>query len=136
MHFNQQSWHRKTTMVTATMIWETQTIWYISNLLQNLKNRKVSFFSYFQDLYSTLCLFGQESDWTPGRVLDTRKVLERVFDLEGDRILLKFHREGGQIFCKTVEFFMPARASHVPAAQTDQANSKVKSSFILHHVHA
>ena len=57
MHFNQQSWHRKTTMVTATMIWETQTIWYISNLLQNLKNRKVSFFSYFQDLYSTLCLW-------------------------------------------------------------------------------
>ena len=73
--------------------------------------------------------------------MDTRKVLERVFDLEGDRILLKFHREGGQIFCKTVEFFMPARASHIPAAQTDQANSKVvsfisQSSFILHHVHA
>ena len=71
--------------------------------------------------------------------MDTRKVLERVFDLEGDRILLKFHREGGQIFCKTVEFFMPARASHIPAAQTDQANSKVKSdnpvSFSIMYTH-
>ena len=25
-----------------------------------------------------------ESDWTPGRILDTRRVLERVFDLDGN----------------------------------------------------
>jgi hypothetical protein len=30
--------------------------------------------------------------------------MERVFDLEGERILIKFQRERGQILCKTVEF--------------------------------
>ena len=48
-----------------------------------------------------------DSDYTPGRVLDTRRVLERIFDLDSDRILIKFHREGGQIFCKTAEFLAP-----------------------------
>ena len=35
-----------------------------------------------------------DSDYTPGRVLDTRRVLERIFDLDSGRILIKFHREG------------------------------------------
>ena len=57
------------------------------------------------------------------------QVLERVFDLDGDRIMLKFHREGGQIFCKTVDFFMPRGAvSHI---QSDQANTKVSSKVVL-----
>lgn len=30
--------------------------------------------------------------------------MERIFDLDSERILLKFQRVGGQIFCKTVEF--------------------------------
>lgn len=45
---------------------------------------------------------------SPGRILDTVKgIMERTYDIEGHRILLKFHREKGQIFCKTVEFFEP-----------------------------
>ena len=52
-----------------------------------------------------------DSDYTPGRVLDTRRVLERIFDLDSDRILIKFHREGGQIFCKTAEFLAPHQTS-------------------------
>ncbi len=47
----------------------------------------------------------------PGRVLDTTKIMERVFDLEDDKILLKFQRERGQILCKTVEFTCPRRSS-------------------------
>ena len=35
--------------------------------------------------------------------------MERTFDLYNERILLKFHREHGQIFCKTVEFFEPRK---------------------------
>ncbi len=43
----------------------------------------------------------------PGRVLNTTRVMERVFDVDGERILVKFQRETGQIFCKTVEFLPP-----------------------------
>jgi len=46
-------------------------------------------------------------DFIPGRTLDSTRVMERTFDLYNERILLKFHRENGQIFCKTVEFFEP-----------------------------
>ena len=42
--------------------------------------------------------------------------MERTFDIDGRRILLKFHREKGQIFCKTVEFFEPQERALV--AQT------------------
>jgi hypothetical protein len=63
-----------------------------------------------------------DSDFTPGRVLDTRRVLERIFDLDSDRILIKFHREGGQIFCKTAEFLAPQQERI-----TNTSNEKDKS---------
>eukprot|EP00093_Oithona_nana_P004408 04408.XXX_95632_92827_1 [CDS] Oithona nana genome sequencing. len=45
---------------------------------------------------------------SPGRILDTvHGIMERSFDIDGRRILLKFHREKGQIFCKSVEFLEP-----------------------------
>ena len=61
-----------------------------------------------------------DSDYTPGRVLDTRRVLERIFDLDSDRILIKFHREGGQIFCKTAEFLAPHESSVTTTGDKDK----------------
>ncbi len=49
----------------------------------------------------------EEEQRVLGRVLNTAKVMERLFDVDGERILIKFHRESGQIFCKTVEFLPP-----------------------------
>ena len=65
-----------------------------------------------------------DSDYTPGRVLDTRRVLERIFDLDSDRILIKFHREGGQIFCKTAEFLAPTQSEPQPTAEKDKGGKE------------
>lgn len=45
--------------------------------------------------------------FNPGRILDTSQIMEKVYDIEDDRIQIKFHRVGGQIFCKSVEFLQP-----------------------------
>ena len=65
-----------------------------------------------------------DSDYTPGRVLDTRRVLERIFDLDSDRILIKFHREGGQIFCKTAEFLAPTQSEPQPTTEKDKGGKE------------
>jgi hypothetical protein len=57
------------------------------------------------------CLYDQ--NFNPGRSLDNRRVMERTFDLYNERILLKFHRENGQIFSKIVEFFEPRTAAMI-----------------------
>ena len=51
------------------------------------------------------------------------RIMERVFDVENDRILLKFHREGGQLFCKTVEFLVP-RGAAAAVNQTSQPHNQ------------
>ena len=39
-----------------------------------------------------------DEDFSPGRILDTRYgIMERTYDIEARRILLKFHREKGQV---------------------------------------
>ena len=72
--------------------------------------------------------------FNPGRSLDNRRVMERTFDLYNERILLKFHRENGQIFCKTVEFFEP-RTSAMIAENKDpelkEADVKVRSLLLF-----
>ena len=57
------------------------------------------------------CLY--DKNFNPGRSLDNRRVMERTFDLYNERILLKFHRENGQIFSKIVEFFEPRTAAMI-----------------------
>ncbi len=47
----------------------------------------------------------RDEEESPGRVLNPDRIMERVFDLDNERILIKFHREGGQIFCRTVSSF-------------------------------
>jgi hypothetical protein len=55
-----------------------------------------------------------------GRVLDTARIMERVFDLDNERITLKFARAGGQILCQQVEFLAP-RVSDDDRAQQQAA---------------
>jgi len=43
--------------------------------------------------------------------------MERTFDVENGRTLLRFHREKGQIFCRTVEFL---NATIVETAAEDE----------------
>ena len=39
-----------------------------------------------------------DDQFSPGRILDTRHgIMERTYDIEARRILLKFHREKGQV---------------------------------------
>lgn len=53
--------------------------------------------------------------------------MERTFDLYNERILLKFHRENGQIFCKTVEFFEPRTPAMIAEnKEPELAESDVK----------
>ena len=59
----------------------------------------------------------------PGRVLNTSKIMERIFDVDNERILLKFHREKGQIFCKTVEFLSPRKVEDFPGSISAAATS-------------
>ncbi len=61
-----------------------------------------------------------------GRSLDSSRVMERTFDLYNERILLKFHRENGQIFCKTVEFFDP----RTPAMITENKEPELTESDV------
>ena len=64
--------------------------------------------------------------------MDTVKgIMERTFDIDGRRILLKFHREKGQIFCKTVEFFEPQKREVLGAAVTSHV-SQTKSTHSEH----
>ena len=57
-----------------------------------------------------------EKTVSPGRILDTvHGIMERSFDIDGRRILLKFHREKGQIFCKSVEFLEPQERVSITA---------------------
>ena len=57
-------------------------------------------------------------------------IMERTFDIDGRRILLKFHREKGQIFCKTVEFFEPQERALVAQTTLTQI-SQTKRCFVL-----
>ena len=59
-------------------------------------------------------------------------IMERTFDIEGHRILLKFHREKGQIFCKTVEFFEPREKAMVSTAVTQTHGSQTRSTHSEH----
>ena len=67
----------------------------------------------------------ETEDSNPGRVLDTSRVMERIFDLENDRILIKFQREMGQIFCKTVEFLAPRPSEDLGKAKLARDDVKV-----------
>ena len=60
---------------------------------------------------------------SPGRILDTvHGIMERSFDIDGRRILLKFHREKGQIFCKSVEFLEPQERVSITAPPSSSGN--------------
>ena len=41
-----------------------------------------------------------------------------------DRILIKFHREGGQIFCKTAEFLAPTQSEPQPTTEKDKGGKE------------
>ena len=60
-------------------------------------------------------------------------IMERTFDIDGRRILLKFHREKGQIFCKTVEFFEPQeRALIAQTTLTQISQTKRCVSYLIY----
>ena len=62
---------------------------------------------------------------SPGRILDTvHGIMERSFDIDGRRILLKFHREKGQIFCKSVEFLEPTERVSITAPAPSSTGNK------------
>ena len=51
----------------------------------------------------------------------------RIFDLDSDRILIKFHREGGQIFCKTAEFLAPHQTTITTSNEKEKSGGGKES---------